>query len=233
MADLNAFLEHTVEGYLLGDLKALQKLGPLTGDLGACNYPLLATAFSGIELFGALLSKTDFERRAGGAYFEAYWRDHLYTSKPQSEVGKALYQLARHGLKHLFMMKGPISVGKNGLHLQREANGTVVIDAVRFATDLERSYYKAVKQQAGKDMADRLDQIIKAYQEQWSQYEGAFKALPYALPKPNMDLSLPVVTGSAVQAPAPSGSAMAVAHHTDAFLGATGADGYHVDNLKK
>ena len=149
MNDLEAFLDHNVEGYLFWDLRAMQRIIALPGEPGGgLGYPLLMTAFSGIELLGALLSHRPFDRKAGPAYFEDYWRNFLY---PQSaEVAPEIsvaYRLARNGIAHAFLLKGPLGVikGQPQFHLAHSADGTFYIDASQLATDLIMSYNSSVQ----------------------------------------------------------------------------------------
>ena len=57
ISEFEQFVENDIRGNLFSDLRAMQKI-PVT-------FPLLMTAFAGIELFGALLSQSPFDAYAG------------------------------------------------------------------------------------------------------------------------------------------------------------------------
>ncbi len=112
MKDLEAFLKHNVEGYLFSDLREMQRI-PI-------GYPLLMATFAGIELLGALLSTSQFDKEKGSDYFTSYWTTWLYPNLNNTEtIGRVLYKLVRHGIAHSFMLKGPIVIvhSQPGIHL--------------------------------------------------------------------------------------------------------------------
>jgi hypothetical protein len=179
MADLDAFLTKNVEGYLLGDLETLKAARPPAGRTdGAAGYPLLASAFAGIELLGGLGSPTKFNRSDGATYFERFWRGCLYPNHAlRGNAGPVLYQLARHGLAHAFVVKGDLLVvkGAPGWHLVRTSSGAVSIDAVELADDLKEAYWKRFKpllSQSGAvnrtTIAAQLDEMERQYHAQAS-----------------------------------------------------------------
>jgi hypothetical protein len=140
MSNLEAFLQHNVEGYLFGDLREMQCV--------PVGYPLLMTAFAGIEMLGALLSTSRFSARNGPTYFGSYWKTHLYPSLKGTEgIGNVLYKLARHGIAHAFVVKGPIGVVRSQptLHLTQDSQGMFFIDAVQLANDFMESFEARVK----------------------------------------------------------------------------------------
>jgi hypothetical protein len=128
MPDLNAFVEHNIEGYLFNDLRHMQQI--------PVGYPLLMATFAGIELLGALTSPATFNPYRGSSCFQSYWTAHLYPRlKDTNRIGKVLYKLVRHGIAHGFVLKGPIGVTRDAthLHLTRNADGIIRVDAVRLA----------------------------------------------------------------------------------------------------
>ena len=141
MTELEEFLRHNVEEYLFGDLRLMQGY-PL-------GYPPLLSTFAGIELLGGLLHPRPFSRGTKGAvYFKHYWTKYLYPSVPENEsTGRAVYQLARHGIAHGFFPKGPIGVGGPdlSLHLRRDANGLVIIHPTQLGNDFIKSYEERVE----------------------------------------------------------------------------------------
>lgn len=180
MVDVNAFLRHNIEGYLFHDLKAMQQI--------EVGYPLLMSTFAGIELFGALLSTTPFDARNGRKYFGAYWADHLYPSLQQSgAVGDTLYQLARHGIAHGFVLKGPLGVTTSdpSRHLRQNAQGIFVVNAVALANDLIDGYPRSVKTlSTGTGGNVNRQTVQQRLDEMWSAYQGQAAALqnPGAVP---------------------------------------------------
>jgi hypothetical protein len=131
-------LETVLETYLCDDLRALCAT--------RVGYPILSTAFAGIELLGALLSPKAFSPFAGGDYFQAFWSTHLYPGTKAEDRAKAIYKLARHGVAHQFFLKGEISLmsGEYWQHLTYD--GAVLwIDTHALAADLIKSYHAAVK----------------------------------------------------------------------------------------
>jgi hypothetical protein len=144
MTDLNTFLQKNVEGYLFEDLQTMKAATLAPGkQAGAVGYPLLMSAFAGIELLGALLSDSPFDKNKGAAYFDDFWRNHLYSTDPcRAAAGKALYQLVRHGLAHVYVTKGDIVVFKHApaMHLVRAPDGSIYIDAAQLADDLEHRF---------------------------------------------------------------------------------------------
>jgi hypothetical protein len=168
MSHLDDFLTRHVEGYMFGDLRAMQSI--------EVTYPLLMTTFAGVELLGGLLSGSPFKERGKGAdYFSSYWNGYLYPTLTNSEsIGRTLYQLARHGIAHGFAPKGPIAVLRNepSVHF-KDISGVVHIDAVRLADDFMSSYSTALKPFAtdptsiiAQNMSARLTEMVTAYQKQ-------------------------------------------------------------------
>jgi len=180
MANLAKFLAKNIEGYLFNDLRSLIGTPPLAGqeDKGV-GYPLVMTAFAGIELLGALLSKKTFDAHDGDIYFKNYWTKYLYLSLPDTEnIGVSLYRLVRHGIAHSYVLKGQIGVLRRqpSLHLKRNDGGLVCIDAVQLANDLIQSYDSIVPSIValrtgtvnGITMSQRLNEMEDRYKTQAS-----------------------------------------------------------------
>jgi len=203
MADLNAFLQRTVEGYLFEDLRTMKAASlPPGKEAGAVGYPLLMSAFAGIELLGALLSLSQFNKDKGAEYFVSFWRDYLYpTDSCRAAAGETLYKLVRHGLAHVYVTKGDIWVFKHApeMHLVRRHDGAICVDAARLADDLEESYESRVKPLiaasdgiSGVSMTMRLGEMEVAYRAQAAQLMKDLQ-LPSA-----SGISTMVASGSAI-----------------------------------
>lgn len=201
MTDLERFLERDVEGYLFWDLRAMQRQIALPGEPGGgLGFPLLMATFSGIELFGALLSPTAFSVKSGAGYgyFEAYWCSFLYPNlKPPAAEINVAYRLARNGIAHNFMLKGPVGIvkGQSSFHLTHDSGGTFYIDSSQLATDLINSYHASVKPHLSAPnarvdpalMAARLGEILAAYESQANSLlpnHGAAGAVGIGTPSP-------------------------------------------------
>jgi len=164
--DIEKFLDHAVRDYLIGDLTRLR--------LDRIGYPLVMSAFSGVELLGALLSTKLFNKNSGAEYFRDYWSQLLYPSVHKTEdAANALYSLARHGLAHGFVLKGPVVVDfdKPGLHLKRDEEGLIYLNANKLADDFISTYEKKLvpllKEKLVLDrMQSRLDEMDAAYKQQ-------------------------------------------------------------------
>jgi hypothetical protein len=189
MADLNGFLQKHVEGYLFEDLRTMKAAWPAPGKQdGAVGYPLLMSAFAGIELLGALLSPTRFDKNNGEKYFSSFWKDYLYSGDPcRAAAGTTLYKLARHGLAHVYFTKGDISVYKSDpkMHLVRAPDDSICVDAVQLADDLEHCYNANVKPLVtasgainGASMSMRLGEMEAAYGAQAAQLLAALQLPP-------------------------------------------------------
>ena len=144
MSDLDYFLKKNVEGYLFEDIATLKRAKQTPGKTeGAVGYPLLVTTCTGIELLGALVSPKKFIRKNGQAHFIRFWKEYLYPEKPRVSVGNAVYQLARHGLAHVFVVKGNLVVVKDEPreHLVYSKTGGLRINAGQLADDLVEAYF--------------------------------------------------------------------------------------------
>jgi len=140
-----AFLRANFDEYLVRDLRAMIEAAPQKWDSGGgFGFPIVMTVFAGIELLGELLGAAKYPK--GGTGDKAllrYWTQYLYPSAPDSEKqALALYRAARHGIAHLFMLKGSLAVCYNqrAYHLRQDSAGTVYIDAKCFALDFIDSY---------------------------------------------------------------------------------------------
>jgi hypothetical protein len=147
-AELRAFLSHNVERYLFGDLERMGNLRNIAPPLGGgVGYPVLQSAFSGIELLGGMVAPDLFttDARAGRSYFVGYWERFLYPTQVNNrEIANAVYTLFRNGIAHTFLPKGRVGVfvGEARMHLTRDAAAAVYIDAISLAADLKRSYFE-------------------------------------------------------------------------------------------
>jgi hypothetical protein len=131
--------------------------------------------------------------------FDHFWRTYLYNGTKRESVGIPLYELVRNGLAHVYVAKGAIHVTKDrpALHLVRDTNGAMCIDAGQLVDDLERAYdqFKPTKTSPRwSDIAARLDEMEKAYLSQAQKHDQALSCLD-------------APTGSASGSPVPSMSA--------------------------
>jgi len=176
IADLATFLKRNVDEYLLADLESLIRLNPAPGrTAGAAGYPLLVSTFAGIELLGGLVSSSPFDRNAGAKRFAEFWIDYMYRGNAnRAAAGPVLYQLARHGLAHAFVVKGNLEVvkGEPRLHLVTTGKGAISVDAVQLAIDFRTAYESQVKPNVisgtplAKTMADRHAEMASEYGKQ-------------------------------------------------------------------
>lgn len=191
MNDLDDFLKHNIEGYLFGDLRAMQSI-PVT-------YPLLMSTFAGVELLGELLYEKDAPKRSerGRAYFVEYWTEYLYPLST-SAIGNSLYTLVRNGIAHGFAPRGPIAVSREDpqRHLHRDASGVVIIDAVKLADDFIASYHHCVKPRVeAADGRTVSATFARMKEEYWGKkdIEGAnFPHAPPSLPRPLSRAQMPL-----------------------------------------
>lgn len=168
MSNLEDFLRHNVENYMIKDLREMQRI-PVT-------YPLLMTTFAGIELLGALFSNSKFNTYSGEQYFCCYWNQYLYPTLANKEsIGEQLYNLMRHGIAHAFLLKGPVVVGRSqpGSHLTVNADGILYVDAVLMADDFVKSYNENVRpiitdinSDVVLGVSKRMDEIKLEYEKQ-------------------------------------------------------------------
>ncbi|MCE9605703.1 MAG: hypothetical protein K8U03_12485 [Planctomycetia bacterium] len=167
MSNVKTFLEHTVEGYLFKDLGQMKAMPMPMG------YPFVMTAFAGIELLGSLLSEKKFDPNSGNEYFVSYWFNCLYPSRTHAnskEIGQHLYRLARHGIAHCYLLKGPVAIvhSQPDRHLKKDDLGVIYVDAIQLADDLMDSYFKMVKNisdAVGQRMEERFKEMDKAYRK--------------------------------------------------------------------
>lgn len=188
MSKLEEFLDHNVEGYMFNDLREMQSI--------SVTYPLLMTTFAGIELLGALFSKSEFDTYSGGEYFSSYWNEHLYPSlKDKEKFGPQLYRLIRHGIAHAFLLKGHIVVGRSlpSLHLTWTA-GVLYVDAVRMANDFMVSYSEKVKPL----IANITSNVVVGMSKRLAEMEAEYKKQAEAQYHPSDFPSATVATTAAV-----------------------------------
>lgn len=178
---LAQFLAKYVDGYLIEDIERLKAVVPEEGkEMGACGYPLVMTVCSGIELLGAVSSprKIDFRRRdLPSLNFLRYWRTYLYPKDRNfKRAGRGVYGLARHGVAHAFLMKGPLVVTKReaGPPLSRTPEREVVINSTTLADDFINSYRTTFT----KATASRHDAMQKRVHQIWTKYFETAKGKP-------------------------------------------------------
>lgn len=173
MADIVPFLQHNVEGYLFSDLRSMDRVID-SHNIALC-YPLLMTTFAGIELMGVLLSESTFDgKRNGHEYFEGYWSKYLYPSS-NKEIAQEVYQLVRHGIAHMYLLKGDIRVeARNPTKHLKKPDGFLYVDPVKLANDFVYSYKSNIPSILSSDtsavnsktMSKRLDDMIAVYNPQ-------------------------------------------------------------------
>lgn len=147
--ELDEFLKTTFEGYLLGDLRSMKNVPPPPPDeYGACGFSIVLVCCSGIELLGGLMSSKRFNDLEGKAHFTSFWRGTLYNSdSAKGTVAAAVYALARNGIAHTFATKPGITVSTQHAGTENHlavTNGTLMIDAIQLANDLEHCYQTRV-----------------------------------------------------------------------------------------
>ncbi|MHB1608424.1 MAG: hypothetical protein ACYCXX_07260 [Acidiferrobacter thiooxydans] len=214
LTDLDDFLKQNVNGYLFADLEAMKAITLKPGEVvGAVGYPLLMATFAGIELLGTLVSTSPFSDKDGRRYFSSFWTEYLYKDAPQRDMGEPVYELARHGLMHLYAVKCNITVtkGEPDKHLRQDkSNNVIYIDSVQLADDLMSSYTNHVRplltKTDGSTMAQRLTEMRKWYAEKTKEpVESWSKTLPYyVIPL----LTVPQSGKCSTESPASSGSAL-------------------------
>jgi hypothetical protein len=173
MSNLETFLKHNIEDYLIHDLRKMQRI--------EVTYPLLMTTFAGIELLGAIFSKSTFDTNSGDRYFRSYWNQYLYPTLANKEaIGEQLYKLLRHGIAHAFLLKGSVFVGRSqpSDHLTRNADGVLYVDAVLMADHFVASYDANVKpivtvaySNVVLEMSKRMGEIKSKYEEQAGKHD--------------------------------------------------------------
>lgn len=186
---LETFLLTNLEGYLFEDIETLKRAEPSGGkNCGAVGYPLLMTVFSGIELLGNLVSSSSFDPRKGADRFAEFWRDYLYAGAASRQAAAPiLYQLARHGLAHAFLVKGDLNVckGHPNMHLTRTVGGAVSVDAVELANDLRKAYDSRIKPEAspGKPLFDIMSRRLAEMEAEYSR-QASLEISKLTLPAP-------------------------------------------------
>ena len=211
--EIAAFLERYVEGYLFEDLHSMAAIKlPEGKDYGAVGYPMVMSAFSGIELLGALTCASGRRRKADA--FCAFWSEFLYPNDPdRAAIGGAVYALVRHGLAHSAMAKPMVmdSKGHDGRHLRRPPpNIALWLDALTLAEELETAYFARLKPRAALDlrdvMNDRLAELRDDYRRELEKFAGVLGRLPV----PGVQIS---ASASAVTSPS-AGTFLYSSHST-------------------
>jgi hypothetical protein len=172
-ANFEDFLKQIVEGYLFGDIESLKKAGAGPDGNGGCNYPLLMTVIAGIELLGNLVSPEPYKPWKGDlnrARFAEFWEKYVYRGdQTRADAGKWIYDLARNGLAHTFVVGGPIKIakGERANHLKKKSDRSVYVDASQLADDLRIGYDRLRGDAAGDDSIFPLMRRKLAEMEDW------------------------------------------------------------------
>jgi hypothetical protein len=210
--DLDLFLRTYVSGYLLADLRSMERFRlPGNRKTGALGYPMVMTVAAGIELLGSLISPSKAD---GIKCFGRFWREWLYPNEPDRQrLADAVYLLGRHGIAHAFVAKPRITVTRvrspKGYHLKRQFGtaDTLMIDAPTLVRDFRRAY-KAWRRRLRTDHAfragciARLADIEAEARAQSASQTPALRKTPFAvrpLPEPR------VFRGAHVDISSPSG----------------------------
>jgi hypothetical protein len=133
-------LERILEEYLVADLLALKET--------RVGFPVLMTAFAGVELLGSILGHG--QHGTDGDDFRFYWTQYLYPERTRprtKEEADIIYTFVRHGVMHHFFPKGTIGVTGNdpGGHLTCRSDGVLILDVRVLVDDFVRVYEQRVK----------------------------------------------------------------------------------------
>ena len=143
---------------------------------GAVGYPIVMTSLSGIEVLGALTSRTKFVAGNGAARFREFWRNFLYAERPAfSKLDTLVYEFVRHGLGHSFMTKPMVVITKYRAaeHLCRRNDDVLSIDAFTLADDLERAYVERVKPRVNGDLRPVMEARFREMRDtDWEERES-------------------------------------------------------------
>ena len=177
--DSKEFFEKIIDGYLFHDLASMVGDVDTTGEGGGVGYPMLQTIASGIELFGAIISKNTFDPSGGRAneHHSNYWK---ILSKVNSRylIFQDLFRaLIRNGVAHMYIPKGPIIVTKwnHTSHLYRDKvtrDGITydgyIVDVLSLHDDFKQSYILYLRPIIFDNVASEfanIDEINKRIQE--------------------------------------------------------------------
>lgn len=178
--DLDAFLRTVVEGYLLRDLEEMRSKTEV-------GFPIVMAACAGIELLGFLVTP-GIDRPGPDRSFEHFWRVFLYPEEPERLLAGAVYNLARNGLGHSFILKGRLGVGR-GAHLAWSDDGSILcINASRLTEDFAAAYrngFLPLTQTLNgpvnhETIAARLDQLLRRYESDAREQKAL---IPRRLPR--------------------------------------------------
>jgi hypothetical protein len=192
------FLERFIEGYLFADLETLRNAGPeqVLRD-GHVGYPMFMACAAGIEVLGLLISPDKYTEQSSRGVgvngpsknFVRYWKTYLYREEPESEVGAAIFQLARNGIAHTFAAKSP-AIAKRGPHL-KQVDGVTRINVVDLANDFRGSYSASIRPllnangvgflgETVQSMDERLGEMLALDAHRIGNYRDALSKLPAA-----------------------------------------------------
>lgn len=189
---IDDFLERFVEGYLLGDLRSMERVRLQPGEsYGACGYSMVMVAAAGTELLGGLVYPHTFNPSSGRQHFTHYWKQFLYPYAPRVDAAGLMYVLVRNGLAHTFVTKPDVLISTHeeaAKHLAVTEAGTLRIDAHVLASDFRESYFGPFRRhlatQHGRDQAQsQLDALIQAYGDETRIFEPTIRSLPVAPPQ--------------------------------------------------
>jgi hypothetical protein len=173
---LQDFLKHHFEGFLLEDLKTMATVIPKDRHPGGVGYPMVQTVCAGIEFLGMLLRPGADKFTPGDdiRYFGHYWKHYLSAHNPKYKpYAPIARELVRNGLAHFFLTKKKIGVNRDrpDLHLEM-VEGVLIINCIRFYEDLRDSYFNNAKpvllgKQDGLRLAHhRLNSMLALYSQQ-------------------------------------------------------------------
>ena len=144
------------------------------------------TALAGIEVLGALTSRTKCSGENGADRFGEFWRDYVYVERRAFQrLDSLVYQMVRHGLAHAFLTKPMIRVTKHRdpNHLHRVKGGAVLIlDALTLADDFATAYRQRLRPQITGDLKSRMEtrfqEFLETYWQDHVDWKGEFEKAP-------------------------------------------------------
>jgi hypothetical protein len=165
------FFENNVEGYLLCDLREMNKI-KIEG-AGNCGYPMLMSILSGMELLGGLISEdAKWNSDSGKKYFEAFYSNYFCNLHPdysKYNIETEMYSLIRHKLAHTFLTALKFQIAKNSEKSPITKHGLFIrLDVGLIFGDFEGAVANLRKDlEASLDLAHRvekhLEQMIQKY----------------------------------------------------------------------
>lgn len=180
------FLSMYIDGYLMKDLENMAKIRLEDGeDCGACNYPMMLTIISGMELLGGIISSKPITKASllsSKKFFRDYWNNFFAKRYPKyniPNISSLIYKLVRNSIAHTFLAKPGILITKGckQYHMQFDKEEKlIVIDATELMRDFQDTYSKLVKPIALgtkkskfaslEDIKRRINEIATIYTEE-------------------------------------------------------------------